>query len=141
MITTMVPRVIEELCSSSNGKRLIQIERTRQVEKLMATEKFGAIISNHLLQSPGLLHPTTEPMEKSIGKSIESRKKNSSRQREECTIEPFRRMTGNSNPGPSDWNNSSRYGYSEDLKDLEVRSRKHKSSRKSRKSKFSKNNN
>lgn len=77
MITTMVPRVIEESYSSSNGKRLIQIKTTRQVEKLKATEKLGAIISNNLLQSPRLVDTVTENLEKAADKAIESRSRNS----------------------------------------------------------------
>lgn len=71
IITTMVSRVIKECFSSSNRKRLIQIETTRKVEKLMETESFGSIISNHLLQLLGLLNPLTEHMEKAVDKSIE----------------------------------------------------------------------
>lgn len=64
MITSMVPRVIEEFFSSWNGKWLIHSETTRKVWKWMATETIRAIIINHLLQSPGIFNPITENMEK-----------------------------------------------------------------------------
>lgn len=52
MIDVIFPRAVEEIYSWTNGKRLIQIETTRQVEKLMGTEKFGAIISPNYNRGP-----------------------------------------------------------------------------------------
>lgn len=51
----------------------IQVETTPQVEKLMATDNFGAIIINHLLQSPGRLAPIISNVEKAVYNAIQSR--------------------------------------------------------------------
>lgn len=62
--------------SYSNGNRLIRTETARKVEKMMEKENFEAIISNHLLQSPGVLDPITDHAGKVVQKAIESRNKN-----------------------------------------------------------------